>query len=95
MVWNHDKFYERPCHHHVTMINGIDPQHLRTVHNINIDMDLDIKQDSKNRIDITLSGKMPESNFKERIGKFIFGEDYSYSMRYADGTIGALTILKN
>lgn len=94
LIYKADQEYERTCHYHITMINGIDPQHLKTVHNISIDMDIDIDESKSNHIEFTLSGKFPTETFQERMGKFLLGEDYSYSMKYADGCLAALTMLK-
>ncbi|CBW26629.1 putative oxidase [Halobacteriovorax marinus SJ] len=94
LIYSFDKTYERSCHYHITMINGIDPQHLRTVHNISIDMDIDIDETKSNHIEFTLSGKFPTATLQERMGKFLLGEEYSYSMKYADGCLAALTMLK-
>lgn len=48
----------RTCHHHITMINGIDPQHLKTVHNIHMGMNLKFDESKINHINIELSGKL-------------------------------------
>jgi len=88
--------YERKCHHHVTMINGIDAQHLRTVHGIQIHMDLDLKEKSDEDImDFTLRGAIPQSNLKEKMARIFLGSSYEYKMRYAAGSIGYLTMMKN
>ncbi len=94
LIYKADKAYERTCHYHITMINGIDPQHLRTVHNISIDMDIDIDETKSNHIEFTLNGKFPTATLQERMGKFLLGESYSYSMKYADGCLAALTMLR-
>lgn len=91
-----DKAFERSCHHHICMMNGIDAQHLQTIHKININMDLYLHQNqSETIIDFTLKGEMPKTTLKERIARKILGSNYEYSMRYADGCIGLLTIAKN
>lgn len=90
----HDDFYERTCHHHITMINGIDPQHLKTVHNLNIEMDLKIKEHKKGHLDIELSGEVPSGNLKERLMRTLLGSRYSYSMHYADGCVAGLSVMK-
>ncbi len=94
IIFSQDKEFLRSCHYHTTMINGIDPQHLSTVHNINIDMNIDIDDSKKNHIEILLEGKFPTTNMKERLGKVLLGEKYSYSMKYADGCVASLTMLK-
>ncbi|MGD1804830.1 Rieske 2Fe-2S domain-containing protein [Dapis sp. BLCC M126] len=91
-----DRAFTRSCHHHICMMNGIDAQHLRTVHKINIEMDLKLQQNSTgNIIDFTLSGQFTNQTFREKIGRKILGDRYEYTMRYADGCIGLLTIMKN
>lgn len=93
-----DKSYHRSCHHHVTMINGIDAQHLRTVHGFDIAMELEVDDNSddpdKGSIDFTLSGSLPSAKLNERIVHKLSGGKYAYSMRYSGGSIGLLTILQ-
>jgi nitrite reductase/ring-hydroxylating ferredoxin subunit len=89
-----DPPYTRSCHHHITMINGIDPQHLKTVHQLNIEMDLKIQEHKKGHLDIELSGMVPRGNLKEKLMALILGEKYSYSMHYADGCVAGLTLMK-
>lgn len=90
------KPYLRKVHHHVTMINGIDPQHLKTVHNLNIEMDLEISEENDGRqIDITLSGNIPDSTWQGRITRRLLGPRYGYSMRYDHANNGLLTLMKD
>jgi len=88
--------FTRPCHHHVNMINGIDPQHLSTVHGIRIDMQLEAKEDeAKGLYDFVLRGETPSKTVKERIVRALLGPVYAYGMRYSRGTIGVLTLAKD
>jgi phenylpropionate dioxygenase-like ring-hydroxylating dioxygenase large terminal subunit len=84
----------RTCHHHVCMINGLDPQHLKTVHQIGIDMEVSTEIREQGQLaDFLVQGKFPDS----RIGKilqFLFGSHYSYAMRYVTGSVGLLTTLR-
>ncbi|MBD1919984.1 Rieske (2Fe-2S) protein [Microcoleus sp. FACHB-831] len=90
-----DKAFERSCHHHICMMNGIDAQHLQTVHKVDINMNLSLQQnDSGTMVDFTLSGDFPNTTRRERFARKILGEKYEYSMRYADGCIGLLTTMK-
>jgi len=90
------KFYHRTCHHHVTMINGIDPQHLKTVHNLDIEMRIDIAEpDHGSLMDITLTGKIGSSRMVDKLARFLLGDHYSYSMKYDHGNNGLLTLMKN
>jgi phenylpropionate dioxygenase-like ring-hydroxylating dioxygenase large terminal subunit len=90
------KTYERTCHHHVTMINGIDPQHLKTVHQLDIEMNVDISEPQNgNMIDITLKGKIGIGNWREKVARYLIGSEYSYSMRYDHGNNGFLTLMRD
>ena len=91
-----DRPLERYAHHHICMMNGIDAQHLRTVHNLDVEMKLSLQPAENGAIiNFTLTG-----NFPEKLGIFwllkqILGDQYSYSMHYAYGCIGMLTMMKN
>jgi phenylpropionate dioxygenase-like ring-hydroxylating dioxygenase large terminal subunit len=95
LVTQHEPAFERICHHHICMMNGIDAQHLQTVHKLNIQMELSLQHQSETVVDFTLTGNFPNTTWRERVGQKIIGEKYSYSMRYADGCIGLLTMMKN
>lgn len=87
--------FERTCHHHICMMNGIDVQHLKTVHHLDIQMALSIHQHvSGTQIDFTLTGQLPQTTWRERLGRRLLGSRYEYSMRYAGGCIGLLTMMK-
>ncbi len=91
---SHGKSYKRKCHFHVTMINGIDPQHLSTVHNINMNMNVAIDSSEKDTIDIELEGQTPSSRTSERVVKALLGDRYAYSMKYQGGCLAALSVMK-
>lgn len=88
------KSYQRTCHHHVTMINGIDAQHLGTVHGFGIRMHLTIKELGEELIDFSLDGRLPASSLKERLVARFLGGNYGYAMRYSAGTMGLLTMMQ-
>ena len=83
----------RKCHHHICMINGIDVQHLQTVHHLPVELSLSLQQAGE-QIDFTLSGEFLNTNWRERLGRAILGPRYAYSMRYAHGCLGLLTMMK-
>jgi hypothetical protein len=86
---------QRRCHHHICMMNGIDAQHLRTVHQLEIDMTLSLQADASGRLlDFTLTGELPSQPWRGKLMRALLGSTYSYSMRYADGCIGLLTMMK-
>ena len=85
----------RRCHHHICMMNGIDAQHLNTVHRLSVDMDLSLNHDADGDIiDFTMTGDLPDSTLWSRLSRRFLGTSYTYSMRYADGCLGLLTMLK-
>jgi phenylpropionate dioxygenase-like ring-hydroxylating dioxygenase large terminal subunit len=96
IVTRADTVLERNCHHHICMMNGIDVQHLKTIHHLDIRMDLSLHRgESDRQIDFTMRGQFPKTTFRERLGQRFLGSSYEYSMRYADGCIGLLTMMKN
>ena len=94
VIYEFGEPYVRNCHHHVTMINGIDPQHLKTVHRIDIEMNVQIAEEGQ-MIDIILTGKIGDKNSRERFFRKMLGESYSYAMRYDSANNGFLTLLRN
>lgn len=88
------KLNRNRSHHHISMINGLDAQHLKTVHNLNIEMDVDINQSSE-RMDIVLSGDLSGPSPVDRTMRFLFGPRYSYAMTYVQSSVAALTLLRN
>ncbi|MGD1897675.1 MAG: Rieske 2Fe-2S domain-containing protein [Phormidesmis sp.] len=90
-----DRPLSRKCHHHICMMNGIDAQHFNTVHKLSVEMDLTLSRDATDgTIDFTMSGDLPNNNWRSRLGRQLLGKSYTYSMRYANGCIGLLTMLK-
>ena len=92
----HGKSYTRSCHPHVTMINGIDPQHLSTVHGLHFEMTVDVAQRAEHSLmDFHLRGDVPTQTRFERFWKKILGPHYGYSMRYSAGSLGLLTAFRH
>lgn len=76
-------------------MNGIDAQHLNTVHKLSVEMDLALSQTANGDvIDFTLSGDLPNNNWRSQLGRRFLGHRYTYAMRYAHGCVGLLTMLK-
>lgn len=91
VTW-HDRPFERTCHHHVSMINGIDPQHLATVHNLRVEMSVELSEHEGGRvIDFVLRGEVPGTSLTGRLTRALIGPRYAYAMRYADACLGLLT----
>jgi phenylpropionate dioxygenase-like ring-hydroxylating dioxygenase large terminal subunit len=96
IVTRADQAFERNCHHHICMMNGIDAQHLKTIHRLDIAMELSLQQNLlKTQMDFTMRGRFPDTTMRERLGQRFLGSTYEYSMRYANGCLGLLTMMKN
>ncbi len=96
LVTQADTAFERGCHHHICMMNGIDAQHLKTIHHLDIKMELSLAEnESGTQIDFTMCGELPNTTPREKLAQKFLGSTYMYSMRYANGCIGLLTIMKN
>jgi nitrite reductase/ring-hydroxylating ferredoxin subunit len=87
------KSYVRTCHHHVTMINGIDKQHLKTVHGIHIEMQLNYSENN-HEANFSLKGNLSSKTLAGKILKKMIGPTYEYAMKYSAGTIGFLSTMK-
>jgi phenylpropionate dioxygenase-like ring-hydroxylating dioxygenase large terminal subunit len=86
----------RSCHHNINMINGLDAQHLRTVHQIPIEMTLKTTEEDGGRvIEFRMEGELPGSTFFARLLRRILGGRYAYSMRYVDASMGLLRTLED
>lgn len=84
----------RACHPHVPMLNGVDTQHFKVVHGIDVTTQIEVKEHADNCIEFYLSN---EINAKDGSGKWfskIFGKHYGYSNVYTDGTIALLNTVK-
>ncbi len=96
IVSQSDTAFERRCHHHICMMNGIDAQHLKTIHHLDIQMQLSLNQSaSGTQMDFTMQGNLPQTTWQERLGQRLLGSTYEYSMLYANGCMGLLTMMKN
>lgn len=93
-VASHGSSYRRTCHHHVTMINGIDVQHLGSVHGFDLEMDLEVLERSRETIEFRLDGTLPEKTLLDRLMVRLFGNLYGYSMLYSAGTMGLLSMAR-
>lgn len=79
------------AHHHIMMINGIDLQHFSAVHNLDIDFEFE-SEDKKNGVfDWHLRGALPDRGFKAKLGRWLLGEQFSYSVRFAGGSLVAIS----
>jgi len=79
------------AHHHIMMANGIDLQHFASVHGLDIAFDFQVQENSKDVFDWVLTGKVPSSGIKNRLFRWISGDEFTYRVRFAGGTVAAIT----
>ncbi len=85
--------FRRIAHPHITMMNSIDEQHMRSVHKLPMDLDVTIKEGEGTRFHVTFTGKTLDDNLLGRIQKFFMGENWKSSVLFVDGNIGVLTVM--
>ena len=87
---------QRSVHPHVSMINGIDAQHLATVHNVHMDMEIHVEESDEGRaIYYQFQGGIPSKTWMQRFMGWVLGGRYGYSMRYVQGSVALLTVMEN
>ena len=84
--------FRRIAHPHITMMNSIDEQHMRTVHKLDIDIQVEITETGK-RFLTRFLGKVQKNTWVGRVQNFLFGDTYRSSVLFVDGCIGLLTTM--
>ncbi len=84
--------FTKSCHPNVMMINAIDAQHFRSVHNLPVKLDLQPKIHNENHIVFSNATTVPPSSiFTRFIAKFYKGP-LTYILSYWYGSTGSVTI---
>lgn len=84
--------FKRIAHPHITMMNSIDEQHMRSVHHLPLDLDVAIEEKGT-RFKVTFTGKTLDNSRLGRLQKFVIGGSWQSSVLFVDGGIGLLTIM--
>lgn len=84
--------FRRAAHPHITMMNSIDEQHMRSVHKLPLDLDVAIEENGT-RFKVTFTGKTLNNSFLGRLQKRVIGESWQSSVLFVDGCLGLLTIM--
>ncbi len=94
IVFTHLKPFVRIAHPHVTMMNSIDEQHMRTVHLLEIDLELETKEEGS-QFTVDFEGKVVKSNLLGKIQNFLLGDKWKSQVQLIDGCLGILNIMLN
>lgn len=84
--------FERIAHPHITMMNSIDEQHMRTVHLLDMSLKATIKEEGT-RFHVGFSGDVLTTTWQGKLQKFFLGDTYRSSVLFVDGCIGLLTVM--
>lgn len=84
--------FRRIAHPHITMMNSIDEQHMRSVHKLPLDLDVHLEEEGT-RFKVTFTGKVLDQTLSGKIQKFFLGEKWKSSVLFVDGCLGLLTIM--
>lgn len=84
--------FRRIAHPHITMMNSIDEQHMRSVHKLPLDLDVAIEEKGT-RFKVTFTGKVLEQTLSGKLQKFFLGDRWKSSVLFVDGCLGLLTIM--
>lgn len=78
-------------HHHVMMAGGIDLQHFKSVHQIDLKFKYQVENHNNGSITWHLEGQIPKRTFLQRCASFMTGGNFNYSALFAGGSIVSLT----
>ena len=90
ILYTHLKPFNRASHPHITMMNSIDEQHLRTVHKLALSLKSEIATYGT-RFKLVFEGPVLTDTVIGKLHKFFFGDRYSSSVLFEDGNLGLLT----
>ncbi|MBT3585843.1 MAG: Rieske 2Fe-2S domain-containing protein [Halobacteriovoraceae bacterium] len=90
ILYTHMKPFNRVAHPHITMMNSIDEQHMRTVHKLSVSLEV-TNWEKGTRFFNGFSGPVLTDTLVGKIHKFFLGDRYSSSVLFEDGNLGLLT----
>lgn len=79
-------------HHHVLMSGGIDLQHFKSVHNLDVSFQYDVQTSDNDQTFIwSLQGKLPRDSILQKLAHYLTGGVFKYQALFSGGLITALT----
>jgi len=79
------------AHHHAMMTGGIDLQHFKAVHGLDIRFQHQTSQPAPGVMDHRLHGEIPRDGWRGRMGHRLLGPTFRYGLRVAGGSIAAIS----
>jgi phenylpropionate dioxygenase-like ring-hydroxylating dioxygenase large terminal subunit len=84
--------FRRIAHPHITMMNSIDEQHMRSVHKLPLDLNVDIEEEDT-RFKVTFTGTTLSDTWLGKLQASVMGNKWKSSVLFVDGCLGFLTIM--
>jgi nitrite reductase/ring-hydroxylating ferredoxin subunit len=79
------------AHHHAMMAGGVDLQHFASVHDLDIEFALEVAEREPGVADWNLRGELPRRGLRALVGRLLLGDQFGYSLRFAGGSIAAIS----
>ena len=79
------------AHHHAMMAGGIDLQHFKAVHGVDIRFDYQTTQPEPGVLEYRLQGAVPTEGGRSRLGRRVVGDTFRYGLRVAGGSVAAIS----
>jgi phenylpropionate dioxygenase-like ring-hydroxylating dioxygenase large terminal subunit len=90
--WSLGNTFTKNCHPNVVMINAIDAQHFKSVHNLVVDLNMNPTILSPNCIQLSNTTPLPTKNFFLRWASRFYKSALTYEMTYWYGNVGSVMI---
>lgn len=84
--------YEKKCHPNVMMINAIDEQHFRSVHNLVVDLYMRSNPLSRRCIQFTNTTPVPKNSLFTKLFSKLYEDALTYEMTYWYGNTGTVMV---
>lgn len=79
-------------HHHALMSGGIDLQHFKSVHNLDVSFQYEVTTtDNDQNFTWSLKGNLPQNTLLQKLAHFITGGIFKYKALFSGGMITSLT----
>lgn len=90
--WSHGNSFIKNCHPNVVMINAIDAQHFRSVHNLIVDLEMKPTVLSPRCIQLSNTTELPQKNLFLKWASRFYKNALTYEMTYWWGHVGSVMV---
>ena len=79
------------AHHHAMMVGGIDLQHFKAVHGLDLRFSYESQEPVPGVLEFALEGAVPAEGWRGRLGTALVGDQFRYRLRVAGGSVAAIS----